>query len=156
MNYAAEHGPDFRAFDARPFFFGSARRCSRCRARTGFAGFAGATLGPRAARAPRSRLPQRLRAVGILARLGVTNRIMLSPEGSTLDEMKAVTRALLADGLRTFTFSFHSPSVEPGHTPYVRSPADLGSFCSRSNSSSNSSSASWAARTTTPLASGQR
>ena len=29
------------------------------------------------------------------------NQVMLSPEGNTLDEMKALTRALLADGLPT-------------------------------------------------------
>jgi chitinase len=59
------------------------------------------------------------------------NKIMLSPETSTLDEMQAVTRALIADGVRTFTLSFHSPSVAPGHTPYVRSQADLRQFLGR-------------------------
>ena len=54
---------------------------------------------------------------------------MLSPEGNTLDEMKALTRALVADGTSAPSRStFHSPSVEPGHTPYVRSQADLDAF----------------------------
>jgi hypothetical protein len=56
---------------------------------------------------------------------------MLSPETSTLDEMKAVTRSLLADGVRTFTVTLHSPSAEPGHTPYVRTAADLNAFVAR-------------------------
>ena len=46
------------------------------------------------------------------------------PLGEALD---AVGR-LLDDGVRLFSISFHSPSVEPGHTPYVRSAADLGEF----------------------------
>jgi len=125
MNYASEHGPDFRGFDARPSWLAHGLLEIPCT--TGFAGFAGSALGPRLHAAALA-APAQLRAVGILARLGVTNRIMLSPEGSTLDEMKAVTRALIAGGLRTLTFSFHSPSVEPGHTPYVRSQADLGQF----------------------------
>ena len=31
-------------------------------------------------------------------------------------------------GHRIFTLVYHSPSLEPGHTPYVRSKADLNSF----------------------------
>jgi hypothetical protein len=59
---------------------------------------------------------------------GAVNKIMLSPEGNTFAEMRALTRALVARGCRTFTLSFHSPSVEPGHTPYVRSETELRTF----------------------------
>jgi hypothetical protein len=37
----------------------------------------------------------------ILARVRVLDRLALSPEGMTLDELRRLTRALLADGLRT-------------------------------------------------------
>jgi hypothetical protein len=53
---------------------------------------------------------------------------MLSPEGNTFAEMRTLTEALYQRGQRTFVLSFHSPSVEPGHTPYVRTPADLEQF----------------------------
>jgi hypothetical protein len=33
-------------------------------------------------------------------------------------------------GVRTFSLTLHSPSLEPGHTPYVRSAADLETFLS--------------------------
>jgi hypothetical protein len=66
----------------------------------------------------------------VFARLGILNQVMLSPEGNTLAEMQALTRTLYADGLRTFSFTFHSPSVEPGHTPYVRTAGDLAAFLS--------------------------
>jgi hypothetical protein len=39
-----------------------------------------------------------------------------------------MTQALMADGIRTFSLTFHSPSVEPGHTPYVRTAGDLERF----------------------------
>jgi hypothetical protein len=42
--------------------------------------------------------------------------------------MRRLTRALLHDGVRVFVFSFHSPSVMPGGTPYVRSQSDLDRF----------------------------
>jgi hypothetical protein len=50
--------------------------------------------------------------------------VMLSPEGSTLDEMRSLTDALYADGVRTFAVTFHSPSLKPGCTPYVQTERD--------------------------------
>jgi hypothetical protein len=133
MDYRAGSGPSFEAFDARPFFFGTERRLLEVPCTLGFAGFA-RRLGSRLHRFSESGLPRRLRATGILRRSGALNKIMLSPETSTLDEMKDVTRALVADGLRTFTLTFHSPSIAPGHTPYVRTPADLRQFLGRIDS----------------------
>jgi len=71
---------------------------------------------------------QRLRLPGLLARSGLLERIKLSPEGITLDEAKRLTRTMLADGRRIFVLSYHSPSLEPGNTPYVRDHADLARF----------------------------
>lgn len=68
------------------------------------------------------------RAVGALARLGATNRIMLSPEGNSFEEMRALATALVSRGRRFLTMTMHSPSVVPGHTPYVRTQADLDRF----------------------------
>jgi hypothetical protein len=53
---------------------------------------------------------------------------VLSPEGNTLAEMQALTRALHADGLRIFSLTFHSPSLRPGCSPYVRTTADRDAF----------------------------
>ena len=68
------------------------------------------------------------RLAGIAARLGLLERIRLTPEGMTLDEAKRLTRALHARGQRVFVLTDHSPSLEPGNTPYVRSVADRGRF----------------------------
>jgi hypothetical protein len=149
MNYAPEHGPDFRGFDSRPCWLSQGLLEIPCT--TGFAGAAGPALGPRLHAAALATPPQ-LRVVGILARLGLTNRIMLSPEGSTLEEMKAVTRTLTTCGVRTLTFSFHSPSVDPGHTPYVRSQADLGRFLQAIEQYFEFFFGELGGRTTTPLA----
>jgi hypothetical protein len=130
MDYRAASGPSFEAFDARPFFFGTTRRLLEVPCTLGFAGFA-RRFGLPLHRASGRGLLRQLKATGILSRSGALNKIMLSPETSTLDEMKAVTRALIADGVRTFTVTFHSPSVDPGHTPYVRTQADLQQFLAR-------------------------
>ena len=42
--------------------------------------------------------------------------------------MKRLSRNLVSDGIRYLVFSFHSPSVYPGGTPYVRSEVDLDRF----------------------------
>lgn len=130
MNFNADNGPNFEAFSATPFFFGTTRRLLEVPCTHGFAGFARA-MGRSLHRVSEASLFRALRFTGILRRTGALNKIMLSPETSSLDEMKAVTRSLLADGVRTFTVTFHSPSVEPGHTPYVRTAADLRAFVGR-------------------------
>jgi hypothetical protein len=45
--------------------------------------------------------------------------------------MRMLTDALLARGARTFTLSFHSPSLDVGHTPYVTTQRDLDQFLER-------------------------
>jgi hypothetical protein len=130
MDFRPLEGPDFTGFDSRPFWLGSVARMLEVPCTQGYVGWA------RAAGDPLRRVAERgvlkaLRAPGILARAGAVNRVMLSPEGNSLAEMRALTRTLLGDGLRVFSLTFHSPSVAPGHTPYVRSQADLDAFLTR-------------------------
>jgi hypothetical protein len=65
---------------------------------------------------------------GVLARTRLLGRVALTPEGMPLREAREAVERLLDDGVRLFSISFHSPSLEPGHTPYVRSEADLENF----------------------------
>jgi hypothetical protein len=55
-------------------------------------------------------------------------RIRLSPEDYSEQEMRRLTSALYRDGIRLFVFSFHSPSIQPGGTPYVQTQTDLTRF----------------------------
>jgi hypothetical protein len=66
----------------------------------------------------------------MLARLGLTNKVMLSPEGNTAEEMMSLARRMVRAGVRTFSLTLHSPSLEPGHTPYVATAGDLETFLS--------------------------
>ena len=68
---------------------------------------------------------ERARLKAAFSRLGLLERIRLSPEGHSLADLKRLTRKLLADGTRVLTFSFHSPSLRPGCTPYVKTKDDL-------------------------------
>lgn len=66
-----------------------------------------------------------LRAADILARLGVVERLKLTPEGHSGDDMARLVRWLHTRGQSLFMLTLHSPSMEPMHTPYVRSEAEL-------------------------------
>ena len=55
-------------------------------------------------------------------------RIRLTPEGTKVSDGKRLVRALLKRGTWIFTLSYHSPSLIPGNTPYVRSRADRDRF----------------------------
>jgi len=61
----------------------------------------------------------------VLARIGLLERIPLTPEGISADEAIRGVDIALDDGLPLLVFSFHSPSLDVGHTPYVRSEQDL-------------------------------
>jgi hypothetical protein len=126
MSFVSEGGPSFQAFDSTPFFFGRTRileiPCS-----TDYTGVCG-QWAPAVHRVAALPYLERIRLPGVMAHLGIVNKVMLSPEGATLDEMQKLTRALLKRGVRTFSLTMHSPSVVPGCTPYVRTLTELDDF----------------------------
>jgi len=127
FDYRAESGPDFRHYPTGPFWFGRDRRLLSVPSTAALAGFLGPLRVPiyGAAASP---VGQKLRLPGILSRLGAVDRLHLSNEGYSSAENFRLTRWLLDRGERVFAFSFHSPTVEPGHTPYVRNEGELAEF----------------------------
>jgi hypothetical protein len=67
-------------------------------------------------------------ARSMLSRTGMLERIALTPEGIPLAKAIKGIDLALAEGVGILNFSFHSPSLTPGNTPYVRSEADLNVF----------------------------
>jgi hypothetical protein len=125
FDHGAEGGPDFTAEDVVPFWFGEDAALLAVPVTAGFVGWGGPAM--RAAHRFATGL-ERFKLPGILSRIGVVDRLVLSPEGFSPAEHKKLTHALLARGVRTFTWSFHSSSVMPGAAPYVRTDADLRRF----------------------------
>ena len=127
--YDASHegGPDFRRHSAAPFWLDEEGGMLALPTTAGFSGMA-AAAGPWLHPLISNPVMKRVRAEAAFSRLGVLERVRLSPEGHTLGELKRVTRALLRQGVRVLTFSFHSPSVMPGCTPYVSTDDDLVCF----------------------------
>ncbi|MGB8276054.1 MAG: polysaccharide deacetylase family protein, partial [Alphaproteobacteria bacterium] len=125
-----EGGPDFRHCPAKPYWFGPSRTLLEVPLTAGFAGTC-ASLGSALFPVLASKLGLALHLPGVAARLRLLDRIRLTPEGVTPGEHRALTRALLETGHRVFVFSYHSPSLAPGNTPYVRSDAELAAFLDR-------------------------
>jgi hypothetical protein len=127
FDFSAEGGPDFSRFSSDPYWFGEQRPLLGLPATGAFVGHLhhGAHRWHSWASRPELRWA---RLPGILARLGLLDRLHLSPEGFDFDDLRRLTKFLLARGTRFFTLSFHSPTLEPGRTPYVRDRTELRSF----------------------------
>lgn len=120
FDYSAGGGPDFRRHPLEPYWLDDRRRLLELPLTTVFWGMLrrqGDWLYPALWRVPRLR--------GLLSYLGLLERIPLTPEGVSVDEAIRGIDMALDDCLPLLVFSFHSPSLQPGHTPYVRSDGDL-------------------------------
>ena len=120
FDYRAEGGVDFRMHPLAPYWIDSEHTVLELPLTTVFWGMLrrqGDTLYPMLWRMPSMR--------GLLARLGLLERIPLTPEGVSVDEAIRGIDIAIDDGLPLMVFSFHSPSLRPGHTPYVRDEDDL-------------------------------
>ena len=68
------------------------------------------------------------RGRGVFARTHLMSRVALTPEDMPVPDALEAIAVALGQGVRLLNFAFHSPSLVPGHTPYVRDEADLTRF----------------------------
>ena len=123
FDYRDEGGPNFRKIRPQLYWTGPERRLLELPLTSTFTGglrVVGETAFELAARIPRLH--------GLLSRTSLLGRVALTPEGIPLVEAKRAIELLVDAGTQLFSISFHSPSVEPGHTPYVRDARDLAEF----------------------------
>jgi hypothetical protein len=127
MDFTADGGPDYSSYTNHPFWFGNRRRLLGLCCNGAFVGWlpAGKRLAHRLINHPWLGWAH---MGSILSRIRGLERIALTPEGFNRAELCRLTRSLLRQGCRIFVFSFHSPSVHPGFTPYVRNEQDLRAF----------------------------
>ncbi len=120
-------GPDFRHWPDRPFRSGPAGDIFSIPLSRGFYGRVDALV-PALARLAMSDLGTAARLPGLFHRSGLLVRATLTPEGHGFDEHRRLVESMLHRGHRVFTINYHSPSLVPGQTPYVRTEADLARF----------------------------
>ncbi len=119
-DYSADSGPDFATADAQAYRVGDVVELPLTTVFTGRARRGGALLYRALSYVPKGR--------GAFARAGLLSRIALTPEDMPVDAALEAVAVAAGEGLRLLNLSFHSPSLVPGHTPYVRDAADLKRF----------------------------
>ena len=125
FDYRAGHGPDYRNAPLYPWWVQTRHgRVLEMPVTTVFGGLfgrAGRTVYHHVAR-------NGTHAGAALARLRLVERIALTPEGIPAERACKAIDIAINLRLPVMNFSFHSPSLQPGNTPYVRSTADLDLF----------------------------
>lgn len=120
FDYSGAGGPNYRDHPLHPYWVDSERKLLELPLTTVYWGplrQMGNIIYPHLWRTPSVR--------GVLARAGLLERIPLTPEGITIEEALRGVDIAIDEGLPVLVFSFHSPSLAPGHTPYVRNDDDL-------------------------------
>lgn len=123
FDYSGEGGPDFSRFHTNPFWAGPSRSLLELPLTSTFIG-------------PLRKFGMPLFSLGdkiplwrtLLARTRLLQRVSLTPEDYPLDLALEAIKHLIDDGMPVIGLSYHSPSVVPGHTPYVRDAEDLRAF----------------------------
>jgi len=124
-DFSADGGPNFSDFTTNPFWFGKNNQILEIPTTSTFVGITGKHSKNIYNLAEHFEL---LKAKAILSRLGIVDRLMLSPEGYTSKEHIRLTQFLFNQGCRTFIWNFHSPSIVHGMTEYTTNRQKLSNF----------------------------
>lgn len=119
-DYSADGGPDFTRVGNAAYRRAGVVELPLTTIYTGAARRGGAGLYRLLGRVPHGR--------GAFARAGLLQRVALTPEDMPLKAALRAVEVAAASGESLLVFSFHSPSLAPGYTPYVRDRADLAAF----------------------------
>ncbi|MEP3050032.1 MAG: polysaccharide deacetylase family protein [Erythrobacter sp.] len=120
FDYSRQAGPDYSAHPLSPYWADQNRRLLELPVTSVYWG-----IFRRQGRMIQRMIDGLPRLGSAMARLGLMERIALSPEGVSADEAIRGIDMALDDGLPLLVLSFHSPSLAPGHTPYVHSAEDV-------------------------------
>ena len=125
FDYRADGGPDFSHNTSDPYWFGGENKFLEIPLSGAFVGCGGRFSSELYNFAGKFDF---LKMRGILSRLGIVDRLMLSPEGYSTREHIKLTDFLFKQGIRTFTWNFHSPTVVPGMTMYTSNEREVTQF----------------------------
>lgn len=120
FDYSAQNGPDYSNHPLVPYWVDRERgllEAPMTAVHRGAMRQLGLQLQKRGAQIPP--------LMGALARLGLLERITLTPEGVTAKEALRGLELALETGLPLTVLSFHSPSLMPGLSPYTSSESEV-------------------------------
>ena len=123
-SFEGDGGPDFSGHTFQPFWWDREQTLLELPTTAGFSGPL-IKHGPSLYPLLTSPVGMTLHLPGMFSRAGLLERATLTPEGITVGELQRLTKSLLSQGCRIFCFTYHSPSLSSGNTPYVRNDRDL-------------------------------
>lgn len=126
-SFSREGGPSFYRTPVQPFFTDPERKLLEVPMTVGICGVLGG-VGRRVPAIFDHPLSRAGRLPGMANRLGLLERLRLSPEGFDLDSLMRVMTTLFDQGIKVFTLTYHSPTLQPGNTPYVGNEEELTRF----------------------------
>jgi hypothetical protein len=126
--FSLDGGPSFHRTPDQPFWIDEEQTLLEIPMTSGFVGPL-ARLGPAVSGLFDSPGAEKLRIPGLLGPLVARSR--LTPEGVSAEEQCRLLGRMALAGKRFFVLSYHSPSLAPGNTPYVRTEAELTVFLDR-------------------------
>ena len=71
-----------------------------------------------------SRVGRAIRLPGLASRAGLVSKLALKPELESVKDMLRLARTLIGQGCSHLQIMWHSPSLLPGTSPFVRTPAE--------------------------------
>lgn len=123
FDYRDDGGPDFRRTTVHAHWVDAGKKLIELPLSANYLGWGG---GMKPFVFDRLRASGTLRAIA--ARMRLVERVPLTPEGTPIARACAMIDHALDHGVRLLSLSFHSPSLAPGYTPYVRDTGDLAAF----------------------------
>jgi hypothetical protein len=120
FDYRPGGGPDYSKHPLEPYWVDQERQLLELPLTTVYWGMLrkhGRALYPALSKIPKMR--------GLAAKMGLLERISLTPEGVSASEALRGIDIAIDDQLPLLVLSFHSPSLAPGYTPYVHNEDDL-------------------------------
>jgi hypothetical protein len=120
-------GPDYTGAPMQPFWLDPEKRVLEVPTSVALVGLL-RDLNEMTAQSLLGRKAAAMKIPAVLSRLGLLERIRLTPEGIQLSEAKRLTVSQLQRGQRLFVLCYHSSSLLPGGTPYVRNAGDRAQF----------------------------
>ncbi len=122
FSYTKQYGPNYSKFPINPYWV-TPDKLLEIPVTTVFTGLFGKSSGNIYHDIFESKI-----AHSLMARTNLLERIALTPEGVPLEKTIIGIEKSLQEGVQILNFSFHSPSLAAGYTPYVRNEEDLEAF----------------------------
>jgi hypothetical protein len=122
--YGRQGGPDFAAMPLTPWWVDAKRTLIELPLTTVFSGWLRRPARPLFDILAHGHSP----IISMMSRMRAIERIALTPEGIPVNRAIEAIDIAVDMGLPVLNFSFHSPSLVPGNTPYVQTTSDLRLF----------------------------